>query len=269
MNKISITILSIIATAILLLIFTFWSLGWYTNHDEFVLVPSVKGKSLFEAKNTLNDFDLDYIVVDSTFDESKPPLSVIEQQPSKGAKVKENRKIYLTINAATPPSVKIPNIIDNSRRQAEIILNNWGLKIGRYIYIPDMAKDAVLNMQVNGKIVQPETVVRKGTVIDLVLGDGFGSQVTDVPPLTDLTVIEARAVLEAVHLNVGILIVDGEIEDTMSAYVYDQEPKFGQPGKLGEGNTVQMFIRQHKNSSNTQGENAGMNKLIPKGNTNQ
>lgn len=265
MNKISTNILAIIITGIGLILLLFWSLGWYTHHGEFVLVPNVKGKSLFEAKNTLSDYDLDYMVVDSTFDESKPPLSVLEQQPLKGAKVKENRKIYLTLNASTPPSVKIPNIIDNSRRQAEIILHNWGLKIGRYIYIPDMAKDAVLNIQMDGKIVKPETVVRKGTTIDLVLGDGFGSQVTDVPPLTDLTVLEAKAVLEAVHLNAGLLIADGTIEDTMSAYVYDQEPKFGQPGKLGEGNTVQLFIRQNK-AMTEEVKTPGMNKLIPKNN---
>ena len=109
-----------------------------------------------------------------------------------------------------------------------------------------MAKDAVLNIQVNGKIVKPGLVVKKGTVIDLVLGDGFGNQITEVPPLTDLTVIEARAVLEAVHLNLGMLLADGTIDDTLSAYVYDQEPKYGQPGKLGPGNTVQLFIRQNK-----------------------
>lgn len=246
MKNTLITILSILAATIVLLFFAFYSLSWYTNHDEFVVVPNVKGKSMFDAKKELNNFDLDYLVVDSTYDESKPPLSVLDQQPRKGAKVKESRKVYLTLNASAPPQVKIPSIIDNSRRQAELILNSWGLKIGQYIYIPDMAKDAVLNIQINGKIVKPGLVVPKGTTIDLVLGDGFGNQITEVPPLNDLTVLEARAVLEAVHLNLGLVLADGQITDTLGAYVYDQEPKFGQPGKLGPGNTVQLFIRQNK-----------------------
>lgn len=246
MNKISVTIISIIGSAIGLLLLVFFSLGWYTNHGEYVTVPNIKGKSMYDAKRDLSNYDLDYMVVDSTYDESKPPLSVLDQQPRKGAKVKENRKIYITLNASSPPSVKVPNIIDNSRRQAELILNSWGLKLGNLIYVPDMAKDAVLNIQINGKIVKPGTIVSKGTMIDLVLGDGFGNQITEVPPLTDLTVLEARAVLEAVHLNVGLILADGSIEDTLNAYVYDQEPKFGQPGKLGEGNTVQLFIRQNK-----------------------
>ncbi len=246
MGKLQLTIVYIIGSAIALLLFTFLCLNWYTQHGDFVSVPNVIGKSMYDAKKELGDFDLDYLVADSTYDESKPPLSVLDQQPRKGAKVKEGRKIYITLNSSQPPSVKIPNIIDNSRRQAELILTSWGLKVGNLIYIPDMAKDAVLNIQVMGKIVKPGLVVPKGTIIDLVLGDGFGNQIVEVPPLTDLTVLEAKAVLDAVHLNVGMLLADGIIEDTLNAYVYDQDPKFGQPGKLGPGNTVQLFIRQNK-----------------------
>ncbi|MEN9446810.1 MAG: hypothetical protein RJA25_99 [Bacteroidota bacterium] len=244
MGKTGLTILYIIGATIALLIVTFMGLNWYTNHGEFVVVPSIKGKSLFDAKKELNDYDLDFMIADSTYDDTKPPLSVLDQQPAKGAKVKADRKIYLTLNASSPPSVKIPFIIDNSRRQAELILNSWGLKVGNISYVPDMAKDAVLNIQVNGKIVKPGSIVPKGTMIELVLGDGFGNQVAEVPPVTDLTVLEARAVLEAVHLNIGMLFADGTIEDTLAAYVYDQDPKFGQAKNLGPGNTVNLFIRQ-------------------------
>ena len=252
MGKTPLTILSILGATIALLVFTFFGLSWYTDHGDFVVVPNIKGKSMYDAKKELNNFDLDYAVVDSTYDDSKPPLSVLDQQPRKGSKVKQNRKIYITLNAAAAPSVKVPSIIDNSRRQAELILNSWGLKLGNLIYIPDMAKDAVLNIQIKGKIVKPGTIVPKGTTIDLVLGDGFGNQIAEVPPVTDMTVIEARAVLEAVHLNVGMLLADGQIEDTLAAYVYDQEPKFGQPGKLGPGNTVNLFIKQHKEEPSQQ-----------------
>jgi len=244
MGKSGLTILYILGATVALLIVTFLGLNWYTNHGDYVVVPDVKGKSLFDAKKELGYYELDYVVSDSTYDDMKPPLSVLDQQPVKGSKVKADRKIYLTLNASSPPSVKIPSIIDNSRRQAELILNSWGLRTGLFIYVPDMAKDAVLNIQVNGKLVKPGTIVPKGTAIDLVLGDGFVNQMAEIPPVTDMTVLEARAVLEAVHLNVGLLFADGTIEDTLSAYVYDQDPKFGQAGKLGAGNSVNLFIRQ-------------------------
>lgn len=267
MRKTSLTILYIIGASVALLILAFLSLGWYTNHGDYVEVPNIKGKSLYDAKKELNNFDLDYAISDSTYDESKPPLSVLDQQPRKGEKVKENRKIYITLNASAPPSVKIPSIIDNSKRQAELILNSWGLKVGNLIYIPDMAKDAVQNVQVNGKLVKPGTIVPKGTVVDLILGDGGGNQIAEVPPVTDMTVIEARAVLEAVHLNVGMLVADGAIDDSLAAYVYRQDPPYGQAGKLGPNNSVNLYIRQNKDDV-PDGEalqtQDGMNKLKPK-----
>ena len=62
-----------------------------------------------------------------------------------------------------------------------------------------------------------------------------------------------------------MILADGTIDDTLAAYVYDQEPKFGQPGKLGPGNSVQLFIRQNK--SETASESEGMNKLKPRDKT--
>lgn len=217
-------------------------LNLYTMHNQSIEVPEITGKSMFDAKRVLEVHDLDYLVVDSTYDGSKPPLSVLEQNPKKGAQVKKHRKVYITLNASQPPSVKIPNIMDNSRRQAELILESWGLKIGNLIYIPDMAKDAVLGIQLKGKEVKVGTVVTKGTSIDLVLGDGFGNQVTEVPPLIGLTVLEARAVLDAVHLNLGAVEADGPVKDTLKAYIYNQDPMYGMPGQLGPGNTVKLYI---------------------------
>lgn len=146
------------------------------------------------------------------------------------------------MNAAYPPSVKIPEIIDNSRRQAEIILSSWGINIGQLIYTPDLAKDAVLGIRYKNQDVKPGKLIPKGSTIDLILGDGIGSVITEVPPLVGLTVIEAKAVLDAVHINLGEIIADGPIRDTMSAFVYSQDPMFGSAGKLNEGNTVKLFI---------------------------
>lgn len=65
----------------------------------------------------------------------KPPMYVIDQQPAKGAKVKENRKNLSDPECFSATSVKVPNIMDNSKRQAELILSSWGLKTwSLYLY---------------------------------------------------------------------------------------------------------------------------------------
>ena len=242
MNKYILNLLYVIALSFVLLFATLSFLKWYTKHGESITVPNIEGKSFYEAINILKNNDLDYMVIDSTFDAKKPPLAILYQNPLEGAKVKTGRKIYVTMNAAYPPSVKIPTIIDNSLRQAEIILNSWGINIGQLIYIPDLAKNAVLGIKYKGEDVKPGKVIPKGSSIDLVLGDGIGSVVTEVPPLVGLTVIEAKAVLEAVHIPMGELIADGPIKDTMQAFIYNQDPMYGSLGKLNEGNTVKLFI---------------------------
>lgn len=242
MSKSLLHIVLIIVTTGLLLLGTNLLIKWYTRHGNYIEVPNVQGMSFYDAKQELAKHNLELRVIDSTFNKKYKPLSIIYQNPLKGAKVKKDRKIYLTINSSNPPSVKIPNIIDNSRRQAELILNSWGLNIGQLIYIPDMAKDAVLGIQMNGKVIEPGKVVKKGTTIDLVLGDGIGSQITEVPPLIGLTVLEAQAVLEAVHIDLGGFIADGPIEDTLKAYIYNQDPMYGVVGSLSGGNGVKLYI---------------------------
>jgi beta-lactam-binding protein with PASTA domain len=242
MSKYFLNILYVAILSVVLLLGTMFFLKWYTMHGSSIKVPNIENKSFYEAKRILEKNKLDYIIIDSAFEAKKAPFSVLYQNPLEGADVKKGRKIYITLNAAAPPSVKIPEIIDNSRRQAEIILNSWGINIGNLIYTPDLAKDAVLGIRYKNQDVKPGKIIPKGSSIDLVLGDGIGSVITEVPPLIGLTVLEAIAVLDAVHINVGEKIADGPIKDTMNAYIFNQDPMYGSVGKLNEGNSVKLFI---------------------------
>jgi beta-lactam-binding protein with PASTA domain len=120
MGKILLSIISILAITVGLVFSSYAILNIYTKHGKNQKVPDVKGKSFYDAKKLLSNSDLDYLVVDSTYRDGIPPLSIIDQQPRKGAYVKDGRKVYLTLNASQPPSVKIPNLIDNSTKTGRI-----------------------------------------------------------------------------------------------------------------------------------------------------
>ena len=71
----------------------------YTKHDEKIKVPNLEQLSLSETQKELNDLNLNFVVIDSaSFNPKFPPKSVIEQNPLAGDFVKENRKIYVTLN---------------------------------------------------------------------------------------------------------------------------------------------------------------------------
>ena len=86
-----------------------------TNHGDTITVPNLIGMELNEIDEFLSDRDLRYeILDDSSYSSEYPPYTILQQNPSENEKVKENRKIYLTLNSSIPPKIKMPKIINGS-----------------------------------------------------------------------------------------------------------------------------------------------------------
>lgn len=166
-----------IAIAIVaVLILCFLVLKWLkvtTNHGEFVKVPELKGKTLDVVKIELDDNDLVMVVQDSAnYNPNYPKFSVIDQDPLAGSQVKEDRKIYLTLNPSGYRKIGVPKIIRRTFRQAKPTLEALGFVVGNITYVDDIGKDEVIAVKHNGKTVSAGTLLPKTTKIDLVLGNG-------------------------------------------------------------------------------------------------
>jgi len=218
-------------------------LGSYTHHGESITVPDVRGMSEEKLVRFIEDKHLNYKIVDSLFEDSKAPGTVIEQDPKPDSKVKENRTIYLTVNSSRPPKVKMPDLIDVSFRQAEAILQTFGLRVGQTIYRPDLAKNAVLAQMYKGHSISPNTEIYKGSAIDLVLGDGLGNSEVPVPNLITLTRGEAMFVLKGSSLNIGTITFDQGVKNEEEAKVYRQIPESGGNATIKQGEAVDIFLR--------------------------
>jgi len=148
-------------------------LNYTTNHDQKIEVPDLAKMSLSDTENTLKNLDLRVEVIDSaSYNPNYPPKSVISQDPEAGDFVKENRKIYLTLNPSSYRKIAIPNVLNKTKRQVETHLKSVGFRIGEYYYIPDLGRNVVRKMKFNGKVVKPGDLVPKNSEIDLILGDG-------------------------------------------------------------------------------------------------
>lgn len=235
-------IMLVVTVALIAALFIFFQV--YTHHGQAISVPDLKGMELNQVDRMLRKQDLRFEINDSIYRADMPPGVVLDQSPKAGNKVKEGRILYLTVNSIVPPSVMVPNLKDISRRQAILILESLGLKHGTDIYVPDNARDLVHDVKINGRDVTPGTTVLKGSTFDLVLGDGIGGTEMDVPRLTGLMLEEALVVLEALSLLPGIIKATGNISDTMSAYVYFQQPKADTLATIRVGEPVDLFIIQ-------------------------
>ena len=124
-----------------------------------------------------------YEIIDSIFDKSKLKGVVVNQDPLPNTKVKENRKIYLTINSLQTRKVYFPDIYDLTLRQAVRKLNKNGLEVGKLTYRSDIATNKILNYKVNGINIEIGQELYHGTTVDLVVGKGLSNEKILVPNL--------------------------------------------------------------------------------------
>jgi beta-lactam-binding protein with PASTA domain len=158
--------------AALAYLFFHW-ITYTTHHGQEITVPDLSKLSAEQAEEKLNAIDLDYTILDTVdFRPEFPKLTVVEQEPKAGSKVKEGRKIYIKINASTYTMVSVPDLIEKTYRQAVPTLESVGLLEGTITYKPYLGKDMVLEMRMNGKKLKAGDKVLKSSKIDLVLGDG-------------------------------------------------------------------------------------------------
>ena len=166
--------------AVLGYFFMHW-LTFTTDHGHEITVPNLAKLTEEQVEEKLDELDLDYVILDSVdYNSDYPKFSVVEQDPLPGAKVKEGRKVYIKINASGFSSVRIPDLIQKTYREAVPTLKALGLEEGTITYIPNLGKDMVLEMRCKGRNLKVGDHVLKASKIDLVLGDGKESYIEEV-----------------------------------------------------------------------------------------
>lgn len=229
-------VLVILGLSVVLGFLFFFSLGFLTRHGEVVTVPDIRGKSIDEATAVLEGLGFGVEVRDSVYIDTMQALLVYEQTPERGDVVKVNRTIYLTVNKVVPPMVPMPDLEGLTFRSAEMTLKARRLNVGDTIYKPDFATNTVLQQLLNGKPIKAGKEIPEGSNITLVLSSGTGSMENPVPEIVGLTYMEAREVLAASNLNIGIVLFDGGVTDTLGAFVFKQMP--ARRNTLGELNLI-------------------------------
>ncbi|MDB5282917.1 MAG: hypothetical protein JWO06_1992 [Bacteroidota bacterium] len=232
-----------IGIIILLLIIVQKGLNSYTKHSESITVPPLQGMTFEQVKTVLGNKNLNWEIMDSVYDMSKPPMSIVDQNPKANSRVKEGRTVYITINATAAPTTEIPDLVGRSSlKYAKMQLESYGLKVGELIYKPDPHLNAVIGIQVKGKNLTKKSRVPRGTVIDLILGDGLGSSKISVPYLIGLKYEEAEFKLKGYSLNIGAVVTAEGVSDTAGAVIYKQIPEYG-PGKtIRMGEPIDLFL---------------------------
>ncbi len=199
-----------------------------TNHGETITVPNVVGIHYDNLNEYLVKRKLRFeITEDSSYSAEYQPLEVLRQFPLPDAKVKEGRKIYLTLNTNNPPKIRMPNLVDTSIKNAQIVLKSFDLRFGEVEYIPDEIFGTVLKQKINGREVLANEMIPKGSVIDIVSGNGFGVVTLLSPNLIELEEEDAQIAIVGSGLQVGSVSYD-----TVGSYVVIEENEDGEEEQI-------------------------------------
>lgn len=196
-KKLKKTLIYFISIIVFLFIFDLVIMPWYVYEPE-VKVPNLINKSRAEAENILNDKDLNFRIAGTHYDEKVPRNCVILQVPAPNSIVKEGRQIALYISGGEP-MVKMPSLVGKSLREAKLIIQRIGLKVGSISETEaEIERETVVNQKVS-----TGQEISKGSLVDLTISAGPAEQKTTVPNLFGKSLEEAKRLLAENSLVLG------------------------------------------------------------------
>lgn len=234
-----------LAVVVVLIVGAMVFLNRVTQHGKELSVPDFSNLSVQEAEYMASQAGMRVEVTDSVFVKRMKRGAVYRQNPAPGAKVKEGRRIVLTINAVNAKKVTMPDLVGLSLRQAKAELMSKGLVLNRLVYVQDMATNNVLRQLKGNREIEPGTMVDSESAIDLVLGLNDIDNKTYVPDVTGLKNMSAVEAMFDHSLNVKDLKFDDTVkdyDDSLNAMVFRQVPEPSDSVSVAMGDEVMLYL---------------------------
>ncbi len=166
-------ILGMLVFVVLLVVGAWYATMSYTRHGEIISVPDITKAHHTDAALLLSQYGLEAVVADSGYNRNLAVGCVLMQQPKAGTEVKSGRKVYLTVNSGSAPTLTMPDIADNCDvYEAEIRLRTMGFKLGPKEYRAG-EKDWVIGVKCRGREVRAGERVPAEAPVVLVVGNNL------------------------------------------------------------------------------------------------
>ncbi len=194
----------------------------YTRQNQNRIMIDIKNRNLDDVIKILKSENYRYEISDTLYTNKFKLGTIVDQYPKPNTRVKSGRTVRLKI-AQPEKSVAIPNLIGQSRRSAELELNQMGLIIDTVYteYNPEYP---------NGTIAwqYPKAGDRrkKGMGIQITVSKGMPPNFFQVPNLIGLSINQAKDLIFKSRLKVGKISYHQD-QDLVPYTVLDQSIKNG------------------------------------------
>jgi serine/threonine-protein kinase len=151
----------------------------FTRQGAEVPVPEVTGLSELQAERALAEEGLKLSKVSEQWSPDVPRGFVISQDPASGGTVKRGRRISVVVSLGAQ-GTSVPIVTGETVRQAQIVLESAGLKVGRvaHAWSEELGRDLVLASDPPG-----ETLVDQETPVNLLVSLGSPARSYVLPDL--------------------------------------------------------------------------------------
>ncbi|GIR23025.1 hypothetical protein CM15mP37_05300 [bacterium] len=203
-----------------ILIFLFFekiAMPIYIRKGNSIRLINVRGKILDRGINELKISGFNGVVFDTVYTSNIEPQTIIDQYPPSGQKVKKGRTIRLKI-ARPEKMIDVPSLVGQSKRSAEIKIQQLGLKIDTiYVeYNPDYPKGTVA-----WQFPKSGDQIRRGFGLQITISEGLPPDFYQVPQLFGLSLNNAKKKLDNSRLKLGKVTYQ-QNEDLVPYTVLDQ-----------------------------------------------
>lgn len=167
-------------------------------HGREVEVPKLIGLSLTEAEGVLADRGLRLELENRFYSALVPEGRIMSQLPAAGTVVRRGWRVRIGESLGTPRA-KVPNVIGQSGRAAEINLRRRGLEIGRVavVPLPNLPFEQVVAVS------PPPESVGSSPKVTLLLTATEQSHAFVMPSLIGKKVADAEKVIQESHLRLS------------------------------------------------------------------
>ena len=213
---------------VLLCVVLVWLSGLWTRHGSEFALPDFCGSTISEAQEIAQANELKLDVTDSVYLPHIKAGLVLKQNPDAGSNVKRGRRILLSINSLKPKMVEMPLVTGYFLREASFALERNSLRVGKLIYVEDIASNNVLRQLYKGREIKAGTKIASQSEIDLEVGIATTDNTTFIPNLEGMPYSIVKEILTDNSLNLGKAIFNKGIKnymDSLNAVVYKQIPQ--------------------------------------------
>ena len=236
MNKILNFIFALLLTSfILFILFDKLIMPTYIRKDKTITVMDLKGKNLDLAMKQLESEGFKGTVFDTVYTSELNRSTIVDQYPLPGQNVKHGRTIRLKISQLEK-MIEVPNLVGQSRRSAEIVIQQLGLVIDSvYLeYNPDYPRGTVA-----WQFPKEGDQIKKGLGLQITVSQGLPPDFFQVPQLFGLSMKKAKSELLKARLKLGKVSYQ-QNEDLVPYTVLDQSIS---PGTvLDKSTTIDLIV---------------------------